>query len=81
MFRALLPFGRTPDYLFPKVDPQNDCPDCLKDGADCTLQFPSKVKIETSKPLYGHIKEFHAHVLVATGQTDWKRGSSRRREA
>ena len=72
MLRSLLSLGRTTNYLFPKVDPEQDGPECLKDCADCTVQFPSKVKIETSRPLYGHIKEFHAHVLVATGRSDWK---------
>jgi hypothetical protein len=74
MLRSLLSFGRTGtnDYLFPKVDPKEDGPQCLKDCADCTVKFPSKVKVETSRPLYGQIKEFHAHVLVATGQSDWK---------
>ncbi|KAJ5210665.1 hypothetical protein N7491_010473 [Penicillium cf. griseofulvum] len=75
MLRSLLSLGRTGsanDYLFPKVDPREDGPECLKDCADCTVQFPSKVKIETSRQLYGQIKEFHAHVLVATGQSDWK---------
>jgi hypothetical protein len=74
MLRSLLSLGRTSanEYLFPKVDPKEDGPDCSKDCADCTIQFPSKVKIESSRPLYGHIKEFHSHVLVATGQSDWK---------
>lgn len=72
MFRSLLSLGRTSDYLLPKVDPAKDGPDCLQDCADCTTQFPSKVKVETSKPLYGHIKAFHSHVLVATGRSDWR---------
>lgn len=74
MLRSLLSLGRASadDYLFPTVNPKEDGPDCTKDCADCTTKFPSKVKIETSRPLYGHIKEFHSHVLVATGQSDWK---------
>ncbi|KAJ5289032.1 hypothetical protein N7478_002062 [Penicillium angulare] len=72
MLKSLLSLGRTPDYLFPKVEPKEDGDQCLKDCADCTIQFPSKVKIETSRPLYGQIKEFHSHVLVATGRSDWK---------
>ncbi|PYH98262.1 sucrase/ferredoxin domain protein [Aspergillus ellipticus CBS 707.79] len=74
MFRSLLSRGglvRGDSYIFPTVDPKEDGPDCQKDCADCTVQFPSKVKMETSKPLYGHIKEFHTHVLVATGKSDW----------
>ncbi|KAJ5192584.1 hypothetical protein N7449_008726 [Penicillium cf. viridicatum] len=73
MLRSLLSLGRAGnDYVFPKVDPKEDGPECLKDCADCTIQFPSKVKVEMSRPLYGQIKEFHTHVLVATGQADWK---------
>ncbi|KAJ5769241.1 hypothetical protein N7520_003800 [Penicillium odoratum] len=72
MLKSLLSFGREPKYLFPKVDPAEDGPDCLKDCADCTIQYPSKVKVETSRPLYGQIKEIQAHVLVATGRSDWK---------
>ncbi|CAI7678079.1 unnamed protein product [Penicillium pancosmium] len=73
MLRSLLSLGRTPDdYFVPQVDPAQDGADCLKDCADCTIQFPSKVKVENSRPLYGHIKAFNAHVLVATGQSDWK---------
>ncbi|KAL4870746.1 hypothetical protein BDV12DRAFT_165149 [Aspergillus spectabilis] len=60
------------DYIFPTVDPKQDGPGCKKDCADCTVNYPSKVKIETSRPLYGHIKQFHTHVLVATGKSDWK---------
>ncbi|PYI07568.1 hypothetical protein BO78DRAFT_417687 [Aspergillus sclerotiicarbonarius CBS 121057] len=74
MFRSLLSRGgliRNDSYIFPTVDPNEDGPDCKKDCADCTVNFPSKVKVETSKPLYGHIKEFHTHVLVATGKSDW----------
>ncbi|KGO74603.1 hypothetical protein PITC_002480 [Penicillium italicum] len=74
MLRSLLSFGRaaTNDYLFPKVDPKEDGPECLQDCADCTVKYPSKVRVDTSKPLYGDVKEFHAHILVATGQSDWK---------
>lgn len=36
------------------------------------MHFPSKVKVDDSRQLYGHIKEFHSHVLVATGRSDWK---------
>ncbi|KAL2835035.1 Sucrase/ferredoxin-like-domain-containing protein [Aspergillus cavernicola] len=60
------------NYIFPTVDPKEDGPDCLKDCADCTVHYPAKMKIEKVAPLYGYIKEFHTHVLVATGQSDWK---------
>ncbi|KAL4810102.1 Sucrase/ferredoxin-like-domain-containing protein [Aspergillus unguis] len=74
MFRTFLSVTgiRGHNYIFPTVDPKTDGPDCKKDCADCTLSFPSKVKVENSIPFYGHIKEFHTHVLVATGRTDWK---------
>lgn len=74
MLRSLLSLARgsEPEYVFPKVNPEQDGPDCLKDCADCTVQFPAKVKVENSMPIYGHIKEFHSHVVVATGRSDWK---------
>ncbi|KKK23072.1 hypothetical protein P175DRAFT_0504764 [Aspergillus ochraceoroseus IBT 24754] len=74
MLRSLLALSglQRENYIFPTVDAEKDGPDCKKDCADCTVQFPSKVKIESSLPLYGHIKEFHTHVLVATGKSDWK---------
>ncbi|KJK62732.1 DNA replication and checkpoint protein [Aspergillus parasiticus SU-1] len=72
MLRSLLSLGsRNADYIFPTVDPKQDGPNCKLDCADCTVHFPSKVKVENSRVLYGHIKEFHTHVLVATGKSDW----------
>lgn len=73
MFRSLLSFGGapcTPEYIFPTVQPGEDGPDCLQDCADCTVRYP-KFKVDAVKPLYGHIKEYSTHVLVATGQSDW----------
>jgi hypothetical protein len=74
MLRSLLSITglQREDYIFPTVNPKQDGPDCKKDCADCTINYPSNVKIETSRPLYGHIKQFHTHVLVATGKSDWK---------
>lgn len=72
MFRSLLAItGRRPKYIFPEVDPKVDGDDCRSDCNDCTVKCPQNVKIDTSLPMYGFIKEFHAHILVATGQTDW----------
>lgn len=74
MLRSILSLTphSAPNYIFPRVDPRIDGEECLEDCSDCTVQCPSKVKIETSTPFYGHVKEFHTHVLVATGKTDWK---------
>ncbi|KAL2838769.1 Sucrase/ferredoxin-like-domain-containing protein [Aspergillus pseudodeflectus] len=74
MLRSLLSITglQREDYIFPTVDPKEDGIDCKKDCANCTIEFPAKVKIETSLPFYGHIKQFHTHVLVATGKSDWK---------
>ncbi|KAL3463015.1 Sucrase/ferredoxin-like-domain-containing protein [Aspergillus heterothallicus] len=73
MIRSLLSITglQREDYIFPTVDPKEDGVDCKKDCADCTIEYPAKVKVDTSRPLYGHIKEFHTHVLVATGKSDW----------
>ncbi|THC88455.1 hypothetical protein EYZ11_012096 [Aspergillus tanneri] len=74
MLRSLLSLGgiHRENYVFPTVDPAEDGPDCKKDCADCTTHFPPKVKVETLKPLYGHLKPVNTHVLVATGKSDWK---------
>ncbi|KGO44989.1 hypothetical protein PEX2_034890 [Penicillium expansum] len=74
MFRSLLAItGRRPKYIFPEVDPKVDGDDCRTDCNDCTVKCPSNVKIDTTLPMYGFIKEFHAHILVATGKSDWIR--------
>ncbi|PGH31153.1 hypothetical protein GX50_06080 [[Emmonsia] crescens] len=57
--------------LFPTVDPAVDGPDCDKECADCTIEFPSRFKVNSDRELYGSIKPFVKHVLVATGKTDW----------
>ena len=74
MLRSLISLTKSPntDYIFPKVDPSIDGEDCFNDCSDCTVHCPAKLKIETSTQFYGHIKEFHTHVVVATGKTDWK---------
>ncbi|KAJ9314755.1 hypothetical protein DTO271D3_5001 [Paecilomyces variotii] len=83
MFKSLLAFaGRADDgsdYVFPTVNPKEDGPDCTKDCADCTVRYPSKFKVETSRQLYGHIKPFTTHLLVATGKDDWAEKVERER--
>ena len=61
------------EQLFPKVDPAIDGDDCDHDCESCEVKLPKGFKIEESDKLYGHIKEWSTHVLVATGKTDWVR--------
>lgn len=61
------------DELFPKVNPTVDGEDCLQDCASCPTHYPRNFKIEESDELYGHVKGWATHVLVATGKTDWVR--------
>jgi len=61
------------DTLFPKVDPAVDGEDCDHDCASCHISYPKNFKIEEGDKLYGHIKGWSTHVLVATGKTDWVR--------
>ncbi|EER37773.1 conserved hypothetical protein [Histoplasma capsulatum H143] len=85
MFRSLLSFASQNPFasasesssvdktnLFPTVDPEVDGPDCDKDCADCTTKFPSRFKINSDRELYGSIKPYTKHVIVATGKTDWE---------
>jgi hypothetical protein len=59
--------------LFPKVDPAVDGDDCDHDCASCDIKYPRVFKINEDDQLYGHVKGWNTHVLVATGKTDWVR--------
>lgn len=62
-----------PDVLFPRVQPEVDGEDCLRDCDSCSIQYPKSFKIEEHDELYGHVKGWATHVLVATGKSDWVR--------
>lgn len=59
--------------LFPKVSPDVDGEDCLHDCSSCSIHYPRSFKIDEHDELYGHVKGWATHVLVATGKTDWVR--------
>ncbi|OJD13425.1 hypothetical protein AJ78_06115 [Emergomyces pasteurianus Ep9510] len=61
------------DTLFTKVNPAVDGGDCDLDCSSCTIRYPSKFDIDTEDKLYGHVKGWATHLLVATGKTDWVR--------
>ena len=59
--------------LFLKVDPDVDGEDCEHDCESCTIKYPSKFSIDEDAKLYGQVKGWATHMLVATGKTDWVR--------
>jgi hypothetical protein len=59
--------------LFPTTDPAVDGDDCLHDCASCTIKYPRKFEIDETEELYGHVKGWSTHLVVATGKTDWVR--------
>lgn len=59
--------------LFPKVDPAVDGEDCDRDCDSCVVHYPRGFKIDEEDVLYGFVKGWSTHVLVATGKTDWVR--------
>lgn len=59
--------------LFPKTDPAVDGDECNHDCESCTVRYPSKFEINTEDELYGFVKKWETHLLVATGKTDWVR--------
>ena len=68
------PAENTPlDGLFLKVDPAIDGEDCDHDCDSCHVNYPRGFKIDESDKLYGYVKGWSTHVLVATGKTDWVR--------
>lgn len=61
------------DTLFPAVDKAVDGDDCDHDCSSCTIRYPKGFKIDEEDALYGFVKGWSTHVLVATGKTDWVR--------
>ncbi|KAI0152636.1 Sucrase/ferredoxin-like-domain-containing protein [Xylariaceae sp. FL1272] len=59
--------------LFPPTDPAVDGDDCSHDCESCHVSYPRGFKIEESDLLYGHVKGWKTHVIVATGKADWVR--------
>ncbi|OLN85206.1 Actin patches distal protein 1 [Colletotrichum chlorophyti] len=59
--------------LFPKTDPAVDGDACEHDCESCHVKYPKGFKIDEEDKLYGHIKGWSTHALVATGKTDWVR--------
>lgn len=59
--------------LFPKVDKAIDGEDCDHDCSSCSIQYPKGFKVEENDDLYGFVKGWSTHLLVATGKTDWVR--------
>lgn len=63
----------TVDKLFTKVNKEEDGDDCDHDCASCHVKYPRGFKIEEDDDLYGHVKGWSTHILVATGKSDWVR--------
>jgi hypothetical protein len=63
--------AKTETDLFTKTNPVVDGEECLHDCENCSVKLPTKFSIDESAQLYGHIKPFQRHLVVATGQSDW----------
>jgi len=63
----------SPAGLFPATDPAIDGDDCDHDCNSCSIKYPRDFKIDEDDELYGHVKGWSTHVLVATGKSDWVR--------
>lgn len=61
------------DALFPRTKPEIDGEDCSHDCESCTVRLPKGFKIDEEDKLFGEIKGWSRHVIVATGKTDWVR--------
>ena len=61
------------DALFTRTKPEIDGEDCLHDCASCTIHYPRKFETEQDDKLYGEIKGWSRHLIVATGKSDWVR--------
>jgi len=61
------------DALFARTNPEIDGEDCLHDCESCTVNLPRKWEIDEEDKLYGNVKGWSRHLLVATGKSDWVR--------
>lgn len=61
------------EQLFQTTDPKTDGDECLHDCSSCTVKYPRKFEIDETEELYGHVKGWSTHLIVATGKTDWVR--------
>ncbi|KAI9765606.1 MAG: hypothetical protein M1840_007295 [Geoglossum simile] len=59
--------------LFPVVNPASDGEDCDRDCENCSIRYPPKFSINEDDELYGRVKGWSVHLLIATGKTDWVR--------
>lgn len=65
--------GSASTRLFAKTDPAVDGDDCLRDCDSCTVRYPRGFSVDVDVQLYGHVKGWSTHVLVATSKADWVR--------
>jgi glycerol-3-phosphate O-acyltransferase / dihydroxyacetone phosphate acyltransferase len=65
--------GASLTELFDKTDPTVDGDDCLHDCDSCIVEYPKRFKVEQSHVLYGSIKGWSSHLLVATAKSNWVR--------
>lgn len=61
------------DELFTKANPAVDGDDCSHDCSSCSIHYPRNFKIEEDDRLYGFVKGWSTHLIVATGKSDWVR--------
>jgi hypothetical protein len=59
--------------LFAKVNTAVDGEDCDHDCNGCVTHLPKSFKIDEEDQLYGFVKGWSTHLIVATGKTDWVR--------
>ncbi|KAI1827283.1 Sucrase/ferredoxin-like-domain-containing protein [Xylaria intraflava] len=59
--------------LFSSTDPAVDGDDCNHDCESCHISYPRGFKIDESDVLYGYVRGWSTHVIVATGKSDWVR--------
>ncbi|OTA62425.1 hypothetical protein K449DRAFT_330221 [Hypoxylon sp. EC38] len=71
--RRVLTGSARASELFPQTRPDVDGEACKHDCDSCTVKYPRHFKVEETHPLYGNIKPWSTHVLVATSKSDWSR--------
>lgn len=69
------PAAVTEQTLFPVVTKEEDGEDCDHDCDACPGYGRAfeKIGVDTDDKMFGNVKGYATHVIVATGETDWIR--------
>ncbi|KAK7208320.1 Sucrase/ferredoxin-like-domain-containing protein [Myxozyma melibiosi] len=68
--KATISSDPKPEEILPVVPSDG----CDLECATCTAKYSSSLKFDRDTPLWGSVKPWRRHILIATGKSDWAHG-------